>query len=949
MALNASSRATRRSSRANTPRARPASATTTPKISVPSALSTSLPQKARPQNTLDSWVEPPPPNPRPSFEDHGFERQGVLQHMEPLGTPPSAKLKAKLRGDAQKRPVFMNGLLSRDDNTRDSPDTLASGPVTREASARPEDTVEADTEIEASEEPAVTEPVDEVVDKTVQAAKNTEHPQPLLSRFNNFGKIVDRACEEARDNSDVRTNVALQKMYENSAHDSRLIKALDGILARSATPAQTAYFKRTVRKLKQQAKARESPPKKRLRLSLKMSKEPAPTPAFSPPKVTPQIEPTRTPRTTRALNMSSSVVPSSPASVKASASKVTRTLAVNDSDSDLSDVDETIAQGPPPDAVATNGTIASTEATTRPKRMAAPKGALLGRHPPVSKTRAGKRVTDDGDLSEATETEDHAEIDAIYARRKERLRAFDDVKFSESSYRLDPKYRPRTPLSNSLPPRSNGLVNGQQASNKTKASDDDDDDLSTVDYSSPPSKHFPRLGAPTRKKGLRTMISSPNKNKTKAVAGQAPMTRSGGIEGPSADGDLSDDEEVCAACGGIGLLISCDKCTEWFHFTCAEPPVEEKDLEGDENWWCSHCVMYEVRPPGADEPREGLFARLIDQMEWSKPMTFSLPERIREFFEDVKTGPDGEYEEEGVWIRAKNRHGYIESEDLTKLKDKSGVILCAQCGKSSLDGRPMLQCQVCQEHWHMDCCDPPLAVPPSVNHEWTKRQAFKCPRHVNRDLKAIEPKSEHVIDPDSIPINGRRTHRLRKPKNPVYVDPALRRGYRNNGVIEVVDDSSDDSEFYDEPSGEEEGQVLRLPVYGIKLDFIHAAKLSREKRQKLMQPPTITTTPSARPPHTTFTTPFAGHTMVEQQTALNLIQLAQKEDAAGLTSVDVDSLIMALLAEAPEQVVAQLTRAQSNLTNGTASAFDKLTFLTRLEEVIKQAKEQLSAQVKSVV
>lgn len=121
----------------------------------------------------------------------------------------------------------------------------------------------------------------------------------------------------------------------------------------------------------------------------------------------------------------------------------------------------------------------------------------------------------------------------------------------------------------------------------------------------------------------------------------------------------------------------------------------------------------------------------------------------------------------------------------------------------------------------MDCCDPPMAVPPSVNHEMTKRHAFKCPRHISRDLKAIEPRLDHVINPESVP-DGYRVHRVRKPKNPKYIEPALRRGFKNNGIIEVIDDSTESEFTDDEVDGE--GRVFQLPARGIKLDFIHAAK-----------------------------------------------------------------------------------------------------------------------------
>src|ERR1700761_8014012 len=57
------------------------------------------PKKERTQTSLDAWVEPHPRTPVPSFEDHGFERGGVVSYMAPLGALPPTKLKIKVKGD----------------------------------------------------------------------------------------------------------------------------------------------------------------------------------------------------------------------------------------------------------------------------------------------------------------------------------------------------------------------------------------------------------------------------------------------------------------------------------------------------------------------------------------------------------------------------------------------------------------------------------------------------------------------------------------------------------------------------------------------------------------------------------------------------------------------------------------------------------------------------------
>lgn len=93
---------------------------------------------------------------------------------------------------------------------------------------------------------------------------------------------------------------------------------------------------------------------------------------------------------------------------------------------------------------------------------------------------------------------------------------------------------------------------------------------------------------------------------------------------------------------------------------------------------------------------------------------------------------------------------------------------------------------------------------------------------------------------------GRKIH-LRRPKAAKVVESALRRGVRNNGLIDVVnDDVSDeesDSEFYEEDR-QEEGVVLKMPASGIKLDFIQKVKeyvrlISRNPKAKKKKKKTL--------------------------------------------------------------------------------------------------------------
>ena len=78
---------------------------------------------------LDIWQEPPILN-RPSFEDHGLERLGVLSTMATLGSRPTAKYKAKIRNDGERRLALTNNVTLSE--AEDLTDTFEKTPTQRD-------------------------------------------------------------------------------------------------------------------------------------------------------------------------------------------------------------------------------------------------------------------------------------------------------------------------------------------------------------------------------------------------------------------------------------------------------------------------------------------------------------------------------------------------------------------------------------------------------------------------------------------------------------------------------------------------------------------------------------------------------------------------------------------------------------------------------------------------
>ena len=157
--------------------------------------------------------------------------------------------------------------------------------------------------------------------------------------------------------------------------------------------------------------------------------------------------------------------------------------------------------------------------------------------------------------------------------------------------------------------------------------------------------------------------------------------------------------------------------------------------------------------------------------------------------------------------------------DYYKVKDPKGAIItCYSCKESAIDRRAIIDCDHCSEYWHLDCLDPPLANPPVRNVDGRKTHDWMCPLHADHELR-------HV---DTSLLAPRRTIHLRKPKNAKLVDTALQRGFRNNGLIEIADESSEDEEFREEygRTRQDHNVIYRLPRKGVKLDFISKIKES---------------------------------------------------------------------------------------------------------------------------
>ncbi|KAI0997182.1 hypothetical protein K3495_g11004 [Podosphaera aphanis] len=421
-----------------------------------------------------------------------------------------------------------------------------------------------------------------------------------------------------------------------------------------------------------------------------------------------------------------------------------------------------------------------------------------------TKRRKAKELTNNSTISKVSESFERESSQLLMVSQKsEKALEILDINPSNSPIKRPPKIR----LNHNI---SQKLAYGSDRSSPTELGFHPELGLSSLPpHCGTPSKinRSTRIGKIGT--GLRTK-TSPMKKKSGTSAG---IPRgSGDHNSPVGNGasiNNDDNDDFCASCGGNGEVVCCDgqTCKRSFHFKCVDPPIMPDALP--DTWFCNEC---QVRRTGHQETNTGPFRLLLLNLEEKNPGAFSLPLEIRSYFESVKTGPDGEYEEiTVVKPRSNNRSGWEETPDYFRKRDNKGnPIFCHSCGlQAEAPDRVIIPCSFCNLYWHLDCVNIPLAKEPAPGRSW------QCQAHIDDLLRLI-------------PGNLAPAHRFRKIKGAPAIQHEFSRGLKNHGHIEIENDPTDDEldtqpAFYEERSF---GRIVKISEKTIKLDF-----LSRVKRE----------------------------------------------------------------------------------------------------------------------
>ncbi|KAJ4383349.1 hypothetical protein N0V86_001396 [Didymella sp. IMI 355093] len=392
----------------------------------------------------------------------------------------------------------------------------------------------------------------------------------------------------------------------------------------------------------------------------------------------------------------------------------------------------------------------------------------------------------------------------------------------------------------------------------------------------------------------------------------------------------SESEDFCSACKGQGEFLCCEGCPRVFHLLCCDPPRVEVP---DGSFYCHECAGSSPRDEAATERFVDL-GPLFSELGKTNPRAFTLPKEIQDNFEGVTTRGDGSYFEEVKKFPLAKSSGYgYQRPDYTKVLDGDKPILCVQCGVSSGAKRQMLKCDFCNAYWHLDCVDPPLANPPHISLEASQRDAWRCPRHIEHDLRSgLLLQNDLNGAYDDIEMGdatfARVPRKIRKRKNPEIVEPTFSRGMRNNGLIDIINDPDDDTDGEGNYTGFEfkdvNSKVYRVPERGLITDF-----LTKVKSRKVMRDREAQNNVAFAAQREASMQKFVTHSFQQQQAALNLALLAKKEQDIGLTEGKIDGLFAC--PHSPQEVITAMTNSAP-----PPVAADERAQLLKLQELIQR-------------
>lgn len=284
--------------------------------------------KARTMNgTLDGWVEPSLAT-KPSFEDHGGAPYGVLEHMQPLGEPPSTRVRARVKGDGARKSLAGRSAagtaLDAQDTPEGTPGPMASSqamvdampplpPIPmddeddddyapgkkskkKERAAKPRGSKrQSESAGPPAEAPSTGKGrgrgkrnAEKVVEKAFETPAVDDTPDVInMNRIYTPMKlksVVEEAKKRAYDAGKPNLAEAVEEVYQQSLKSARLTELLEAILEQTATKEQSIEFQVHVRAAKKKLRAAKAAGERKVPATATNGDKVLPLPVRSPVK-----------------------------------------------------------------------------------------------------------------------------------------------------------------------------------------------------------------------------------------------------------------------------------------------------------------------------------------------------------------------------------------------------------------------------------------------------------------------------------------------------------------------------------------------------------------------------------------------------------------------------------------------------------------------------------------
>lgn len=237
--------------------------------------------KEKVKGPLDAWVEPALDIPKPSYQDQGAGPYGVLEHMQPLGEAPNAKVKNRVKADGARKSVLGRSSAAPGADARETPEgspapVSASTHQTEPLSTRPmvfdderdgdyaptangkkkerERSMRARTVKQKSESASSATPVAESFKQQAQQTPSGSSNYKFEYDEDKLQRVVEAAKERAIEVGKPDLATAVNEIYEQSLSNVALRILLEALLTQKATPEQNMEFQNYVRAAKRKLK-----------------------------------------------------------------------------------------------------------------------------------------------------------------------------------------------------------------------------------------------------------------------------------------------------------------------------------------------------------------------------------------------------------------------------------------------------------------------------------------------------------------------------------------------------------------------------------------------------------------------------------------------------------------------------------------------------------------------